>query len=315
MQDDLTHQAAHDSLTGLANRAQAMQLIRGALSRGQRSQESIGLLFVDLDGFKRINDDLGHAAGDEVLRAVAKLMQSEVRGGDTVARLGGDEFVVLLEPLGGQADAVRVADRLVAAVSQPVVLAGGRVVRVGASVGVALSQPGLIDPEALLHEADVAVYRAKSTGRGHTEVFDLDLRRELDQRQRLEAAIATAIEHDELVVHYQPIVQVAHGGRRGLRGAGALEPAGLRPADAGGLHPRGRAVRPDLCRRHLGAAPGHAATGHLECPVGPAGADRGRQHLRTSYRPVPHPARRHRTPWPRPASMPISSSWRSPRPP
>jgi diguanylate cyclase (GGDEF)-like protein len=230
LQEDLTHQAAHDSLTGLANRAQAMQLIRGALSRGQRSQESIGLLFVDLDGFKRINDDLGHAAGDEVLRAVAKLMQSEVRGGDTVARLGGDEFVVLLEPLGGQADAVRVADRLVAAVSQPVVLAGGRVVRVGASVGVALSQPGLIDPEALLHEADVAVYRAKSTGRGHTEVFDLDLRRELDDRTR---RAGCALPTD---------CAGGHGGRRGLRGAGALEPAGVRPADAGGLHPRGRAV-------------------------------------------------------------------------
>jgi diguanylate cyclase (GGDEF)-like protein len=237
LQSDLAHQAAHDSLTGLANRAQAMQLIRGALSRGQRTKESIGLLFIDLDGFKRINDDLGHAAGDEVLRAVAKRMQSDVRGGDTVARLGGDEFVVLLEPLDGQAAAVGVADRLVAAVSRPVLLAGGRVVRVGASVGVALSQPGVIDPEALLHEADVAVYRAKSTGRGHTEVFDFDLRRELDQRQRLEAAVATAIEDDELVVHYQPIVQVATGVVEGYEalvrwnrpGFGLLQPADFIP--------------------------------------------------------------------------------------
>ena len=211
LQSDLAHQAAHDSLTGLANRALAMRLIKGALSRTQRSSEVVGLLFVDLDGFKRINDTLGHAAGDQVLREVAKRMQLEVRDGDTVARIGGDEFVVLLEPLDGQASAVFVAERLVASISLPITLADGRRVNVGASVGVSISQDGIIDPEALLHEADVAVYRAKATGRGRTEVFDQKLRSELDERRRLEAAISSAISNDELVVYYQPIIRLATG--------------------------------------------------------------------------------------------------------
>jgi diguanylate cyclase (GGDEF)-like protein len=211
LQHELLHRAAHDSLTGLPNRAQAMRLIQGALARAQRSGAIVGLLFVDLDGFKAINDSLGHRAGDQVLRTAAARMQAETRAGDVVARLGGDEFVVLLEPLDQQASAVAVADRLVTAVSRPMELAGGRTVAIGASVGVALSQDGLTDPEVLLHESDVAVYRAKSTGRGRTEVFDGDLRRELTDRAELEAGIRAAIASDELVLHYQPIVSVRTG--------------------------------------------------------------------------------------------------------
>jgi diguanylate cyclase len=211
LQHELVHRAAHDSLTGLPNRAQSIRLIQGALSRAQRSGAVVGLLFVDLDGFKAINDSLGHAAGDQVLRTVAARMQALVRAGDVVARLGGDEFVVLLEPLDEQASAVAVADRLVAAVSRPMELAGGRTVGIGASVGVALSQDGLTDAEVLLHESDVAVYRAKSTGRGRTEVFDGDLRRELMDRAELEAGIRAAIASDQLVLHYQPIVSVRTG--------------------------------------------------------------------------------------------------------
>ncbi len=237
LQEDLAHQAAHDSLTGLPNRAQAMRLIDGALSRAQRSGAVIGLLFVDLDGFKRVNDTFGHAAGDEVLRATAQRMVRSVRGGDTVARLGGDEFVVLLEPLDEQASAVTVADRLVAEVSRSIQVAGDRPVRVGASIGVALSQDGLTDSELLLNEADVAVYRAKAAGRGRIEIFDASLRRELDERTRLEAAIAGAIRDEELVVHYQPIVNVPTGRVEGYEalvrwdrpGIGLLAPADFIP--------------------------------------------------------------------------------------
>jgi diguanylate cyclase (GGDEF)-like protein len=233
LQHELLHRAAHDSLTGLPNRAQAMRLIQGALARAQRSGAIVGLLFVDLDGFKAINDSLGHRAGDQVLRTAAARMQAEVRAGDVVARLGGDEFVVLLEPLDQQAAAVAVADRLVTAVSRPMELAGGRTVRVGASVGVALSQDGLTDPEILLHESDVAVYRAKSTGRGRTEVFDGDLRREVAERSQLEAGIRAAIAGDQLVLHYQPIVSVRSGEVEGYEalvrwnrpGVGLLLPA------------------------------------------------------------------------------------------
>jgi diguanylate cyclase (GGDEF)-like protein len=237
LQHELLHRAAHDSLTGLPNRAQAMRLIQGALARAQRSGAVVGLLFVDLDGFKAINDSFGHSAGDQVLRTAAARMQAEVRAGDVVARLGGDEFVVLLEPLDEQASAMAVADRLVAVVSRPMELAGGRTVGIGASIGVALSQDGITDPEVLLHESDVAVYRAKSTGRGHTEVFDSDLRRELTERAELEAGIRAAIASDQLVLHYQPIVSVRTGEVEGYEalvrwnrpGIGLLPPAEFIP--------------------------------------------------------------------------------------
>jgi diguanylate cyclase (GGDEF)-like protein len=211
VQNELAHQADHDSLTGLANRAQAMRLILGALSRSQRSGELVGLLFLDLDGFKAINDTLGHAAGDQVLTAVARRLEVGVRGGDTVARLGGDEFVVLLEPLDQMSSAVEAADRLVVAVSAPITLTSGREVSVGTSIGVALSQDGTTEPDKLLHEADVAVYRAKTKGRGRTEVFDRELREELEHQAELEAVILAAINGDELVLRYQPIVHLPTG--------------------------------------------------------------------------------------------------------
>ncbi len=208
-QAELARQAAHDPLTGLPNRGQGVRLIRNALSRAQRSGEVIGLLFVDLDGFKQVNDTLGHRAGDEVLRAAAERMQVGVRSGDTVARLGGDEFVVLLEPLDVDASAVDVANRLVSALSAPLILTSGREVTVGASIGVAISQDADTDPERLLHEADVAVYRAKAGGRGRTEVFDRALREELDRRGEVQAGVATALRSGELVVGYRPIVRLA----------------------------------------------------------------------------------------------------------
>ena len=204
----LAHQAAHDSLTGLPNRAQVSFLMRGALSRAQRSGAVVGLLFVDLDGFKQVNDNLGHAAGDEVLVIASQRMQDCVRTGDVVARFGGDEFVVLLEPLDEEASAVAVAARLVAALSEPLVVTGGREVGIGASVGVAVAQDGAVDPERLLMEADVAVYRAKTGGRGRVEVFDASLRRELDQRQRLQAGLVRAIAAGDLELRHEPVVDL-----------------------------------------------------------------------------------------------------------
>jgi diguanylate cyclase len=211
LQEDLAYQAAHDSLTELPNRAQALRLIDGALSRARRSSAIIGLLFVDLDGFKSVNDNLGHLAGDDVLRCIAQRMQASIRGGDTVARLGGDEFVVLLEPLDTQASAVEIAERLVLVASAPITTSAGDRTRVGASIGVAISHDGAHDAEHLLHEADAAVYRAKAAGRGRAEVFDDSLRRELAERSNLEIALIQAIGRDELVLHYQPIIDVISG--------------------------------------------------------------------------------------------------------
>jgi len=227
-QAELAHQADHDSLTGLANRKQAIRLISGALSRAQRSSAIVGLFFVDLDGFKNVNDIFGHAAGDEVLTVVARRMESEVRTGDVVARLGGDEFLVLLEPLIEETSATVVADRLIAAVSAPIALSNGQHVRVGTSIGAALSQDGQTDAEMLMHEADVAVYRAKSAGRGRTEFYDQALRDEIHQRNEIEAGLRVAINTDQLVLHYQPILHLATGEVEGYEALVRwLHPSGL----------------------------------------------------------------------------------------
>ncbi|MGY5884718.1 putative bifunctional diguanylate cyclase/phosphodiesterase [Modestobacter lacusdianchii] len=208
LQTALAHQASHDPLTELPNRAQALQLTAAALSRGQRSGSMTGLLFVDLDGFKAVNDSLGHAAGDDVLREVAVRLRDTVRAGDVVCRLGGDEFVVLVEGVDDERVLVELAERLIAAVSAPLLL-GGQAASVGASVGVAVSRDGVTDPDVLFVEADTAAYRAKRHGRGRAELFDEALRGQLAERAVLEAAIAAGLAGGEMVLHYQPVIDVA----------------------------------------------------------------------------------------------------------
>ncbi|WP_337062392.1 putative bifunctional diguanylate cyclase/phosphodiesterase [Kineococcus sp. G2] len=215
---DLTHQASHDALTQLPNRARAQVLLERALRDAERGGHRTGLMFVDLDRFKHVNDSLGHAAGDELLRVVAARMGATVRAGDVVCRLGGDEFLVLV-PVVAAPDAAagleglrEPAQRLVEAVSEPLRLRG-REVRVGASVGVALSGPGT-GPEQLLHDADAAAYRAKAAGRGVVEVFDERMRAELDERSATEEALRTALVRGELVLHYQPVLDLASGRTR-----------------------------------------------------------------------------------------------------
>jgi diguanylate cyclase (GGDEF)-like protein len=225
LQGDLAYQASHDVLTGLSNRGQAMLDIEAALNRARRSGELLGMLFVDLDGFKAVNDSYGHRAGDEVLRSVAVRLQTLVRGGDLVARLGGDEFVILLETVSTESDVVDVAHRIVETIAEPFPLSDGHCARIGASVGVTISQDASIDPNRILHEADTAAYRAKRAGRGRVEIFDNALRLELAERADLEAALKHAIEHDELTVHYQPITALdnnsVHGYEALVRWPGA----------------------------------------------------------------------------------------------
>jgi diguanylate cyclase (GGDEF)-like protein len=211
LQVDLAYQATHDALTGLPNRAQAMTEIHAAQARGQRSGSLLSLLFIDLDGFKAVNDLHGHAAGDDALRSAAQRLRAQVRAGDFVARLGGDEFVVVLENNERDADAVELATRIVAELAQPMPTADGRFVHIGASVGVAVSQDGDINPERLLNEADIAVYRAKTAGKGRVEIFDDALRRELAEREQLEGDLRAAIAANDLVVQYQPIYELPSG--------------------------------------------------------------------------------------------------------
>jgi diguanylate cyclase (GGDEF)-like protein len=204
----LAHQAAHDPLTDLPNRSQALELLAAGLHRGARAGEMTGLLFVDLDGFKAVNDAYGHARGDEVLRRTARRMRTAVRPGDVVCRLGGDEFVVLVESVASERDLVELAERLIAVVGEPIALEDDRVT-IGASIGVAVARDGGTDPDVLIAEADTAAYRAKQRGRGRAEVFDETLRLQLSERAELEAAIAAGLTGGEMQLHYQPVMDVA----------------------------------------------------------------------------------------------------------
>jgi diguanylate cyclase len=211
LQDELAVQATHDPMTGLSNRIQSMRLLAGALGRSRRRGTNVGLLFVDLDGFKGVNDSHGHRSGDEVLRQVGERMAREVRDGDFVGRLGGDEFVVGIEDVEDESAAVQLAQRLIAAISEDIQVEENLSVHVGASVGIAFGRGGETDVETLLHEADLAVYQAKAAGRGCVEVFSGQAREALRQYNDLERALARAIDEDELVLHFQPIVHLQSG--------------------------------------------------------------------------------------------------------
>ncbi|MFL6023021.1 MAG: putative bifunctional diguanylate cyclase/phosphodiesterase [Marmoricola sp.] len=211
LQDELNVQATRDPLTGLANRIQTMRLAAGALGRSRRHNSLVGLLFIDLDGFKQVNDTYGHRAGDEVLRQVARRMEQEVRDTDFVGRLGGDEFVVGIEDLVDEGAAAGLANRLIAAISREIRIDEEVAVHVGASIGIAIGRGASSDIETLVHEADLALYQAKEAGRGRVEVFNGRAREALRERTDLERALITAMTEDQLVLHYQPIVHLATG--------------------------------------------------------------------------------------------------------
>ncbi|SOC47854.1 diguanylate cyclase (GGDEF) domain-containing protein [Blastococcus aggregatus] len=206
----LAHQAAHDPLTDLPNRTQARTLTAAALHRGRRAGTMTGLLFVDLDGFKGVNDRFGHATGDTVLRTVAGRLRSALRPGDVVCRLGGDEFVVLVEQVSAERELAELAERLIDTLSRPI-HEGGQDMRVGASIGIAVAQDAAVDADALFAEADAAAYRAKARGRGRAELFDESLRAQLAAHSEMETALTAGLAAGELEVHYQPVVGLAAG--------------------------------------------------------------------------------------------------------
>ncbi|MDR7087420.1 diguanylate cyclase (GGDEF)-like protein [Aeromicrobium panaciterrae] len=210
LQGVLSHEVAHDSLTGLANRASVLAQVEAALHRGQRAGTLSALLFIDLDRFKAVNDKFGHRAGDEVLRETARRMRQCARDGDTVGRLGGDEFAVLLELLSSESEAIDLADRIVEALAVPFDV-GGINITVGASVGIAYSMDAGTKAAQLLHEADVASHRAREAGRGRSHVFGDALRRELSEQNAIETALGAALANGEFVLYYQPVVAVETG--------------------------------------------------------------------------------------------------------
>jgi diguanylate cyclase (GGDEF)-like protein len=208
-QRNLTRQANHDSLTGLANRASFSSRLEAALARPERRGGTQAVVFVDLDDFKDVNDTLGHAAGDELLCVVATRLHDAVRPGDMVARLGGDEFAILLDGVPDQVVALGVAQRTVAALAAPVEVAGTWV-HVGASAGLAMRNDGS-DPEGLMREADVAMYTAKGRGKNRVEFYDATLEDATIDHNALKADLADAAGRGELVVDYQPIIDLTTG--------------------------------------------------------------------------------------------------------
>lgn len=211
LRDQLAHQAYHDALTQLPNRALFATRLTEAVAQAALHQHAVAVLFLDLDGFKIINDSLGHATGDALLIAVAQRVRRCVRPQDTVARLGGDEFIILLEDVPDVADAVRVAERITDELRVSFML-GTRHVFVTASIGITWSAWGENTAEELLREGDVAMYRAKHTGKACHAVFTPQMDVHLLERLDFEADVRRALEHHEFVLHYQPRVDLQTGG-------------------------------------------------------------------------------------------------------
>jgi diguanylate cyclase (GGDEF)-like protein len=200
------HEALHDPLTGLPNRNLFLDRLQHALSTAARRETSIAVLFLDLDQFKLVNDSLGHAAGDELLAAVAPRIEQALRPGDTVARFGGDEFAVLAEDVGNERGATRIAERVAEALARPFILRG-REHFVSASVGIAIGA-GHEGPEGLIRDADSALYRAKEHGRGGYEIFDEVMRSRVIEHMQIENDLRRAIQREELELHYQPVIKL-----------------------------------------------------------------------------------------------------------
>jgi diguanylate cyclase (GGDEF)-like protein len=203
--EDAMHQAFHDSLTGLPNRALFIDRLELAHARARRSGRPIAVLFMDLDAFKNVNDSLGHAAGDELLVLVAGRLRRWLRPSDTAARFGGDEFAVLLEDLDASNASQLVAQRILDSLRDPFEIQG-QTVAVGASIGIASSaHPGSDD---LLRNADLAMYRAKGLGKARYQMFEPGMHVQVLERLELEVDLQRALDRAEMTVHYQPIVEL-----------------------------------------------------------------------------------------------------------
>jgi diguanylate cyclase (GGDEF)-like protein/PAS domain S-box-containing protein len=217
-EEQLEHQAFFDTLTSLPNRALFMNRLQHLFQRTKRADSPgrlFAVLYLDVDRFKGINDGLGHQAGDDLLKEVARRLERCVRPSDTLARLGGDEFTALLEDINAEIDATRVAERINKELAQPFFLHDHEVFAT-VSVGIALSSSHYDRPEDMLRDADTAMYRAKANGRSRHQVFDVDMHQRAVSLLRLETDLRRAIERHELVAYYQPIVDLETNSLRGF---------------------------------------------------------------------------------------------------
>ena len=215
-EEQLTHNALHDALTGLPNRTLFLEHLRHAIERnGMRGQKNFAVLFLDFDHFKVINDSLGHLEGDNLLRSIAKRLTDALRPGDIVARLGGDEFTILLDDLGKSGDVIQIVERIQTDLRQPFNLRGNEIFT-SASIGIALSDANYTEPETMLRDADTAMYRAKANGKARHQIFNRAMHELVSSRLQLETELRQAIGREEFRIYYQPIINLQSGKIKGF---------------------------------------------------------------------------------------------------